>query len=371
MMVAGEASGDLHGAGVVRELKRLQPGCEIFGIGGDKMQSSGMDLIYHVRELSVMGFWEVLQHLPLLRSVKKTMTTMLKVRKPDVVLLIDYPGFNLRLAEAAHRAGVKVLYYISPQVWAWNPGRLRKMKESIDQMLVVFPFEEDLYKQQNIPVQFVGHPLLEVLGEPQDKAGFCKRYGLVPEKKIIGLFPGSRRQEIELIFPTMLGAVRNVSQSHDIQVVVGVSSALPIDYLKSFVRPDLSVVFVHHASHDVMKNSDLAVVTSGTATLETGFYRTPMVVVYKMSTLSYLVTRMLIRIRVIGLVNIVAGEKVVPELVQWKCTPDRLAREVVRYLDDASLRHDAAQRLGVIRTRLGTIGASERVARAVLAAASS
>jgi lipid-A-disaccharide synthase len=367
MIIAGEASGDLHGSGVVRELKRRKPACEIYGIGGDKMQSAGMELIYHTRELSVMGFVEVLQHLPLLRSIEKTMTTLLRLRKPDVVLLIDYPGLNLRLARAAHQEGIRVLYYISPQVWAWNPGRLRKMKSMIDEMLVVFPFEEEIYRNQGIQTQFVGHPLLEVLGEPQGKEGFCKRHGLDPKRFTVGLFPGSRMQEVERIFPVMLGAMRVLLRTHDAQVAVGISSSLSPDLLRSFERSDVPVTFIQHATHDLMKNADCAVVTSGTATLETGYYQTPMVVVYRMSWLSYLISRMLIRIRMIGLVNIVAEEKIVPELVQGKCTPDRIAAEVAKYLDDAALRADVSERLGVIRQRLGTAGASAKVAQAVLA----
>ena len=208
MIVAGEASGDLHGAGVVRALKRADPGCTIFGVGGDKMQAEGMELVYHIRELAFMGFLEVLQHLPLIRSVEKTLGVLLKARRPDVVLLVDYPGFNLRFARAVKAAGIKVVYYISPQVWAWNRGRVKKMKGLVDRMLVVFPFEVEIYRQEGIPVEFVGHPLLEELTEGQERREFFKRYGLDEQKPVLGLFPGSRKQEIERLFPVMLGAAR-------------------------------------------------------------------------------------------------------------------------------------------------------------------
>ncbi|MBI3766734.1 MAG: lipid-A-disaccharide synthase [Ignavibacteriales bacterium] len=366
MMIAGEASGDLHGSGVVRELKRRVPECEITGIGGDKMQAAGMDLVYHIRELSVMGFVEVIQHLPLLKSVERTLEALLKYRKPDVLVLIDYPGFNLRFARSARKHGIKIVYYISPQVWAWNPGRLRKMKDVIDKMLVVFPFEVDIYRREGIAVEFVGHPLLEVLGEPQGRAEFCKRYGFDENKRILGLFPGSRRQELESIFPVMLGAARMLKNRNDVQVAVGVSSVLDFDFVKSFVRDDLSVQLIQSATHDVMKNSDVALVTSGTATLETGYYRTPMVVVYRTSVLSYLVSKLLIRIKNIGLVNIVAGETVVPELVQSSATPQRLASEALKMLESERLREDIARKLGAIRERMGTPGASRRVAETIL-----
>ena len=369
MIVAGEASGDLHGAGVVKELKARMPDADIFGIGGDKMQNAGMQLVFHVRELSFMGFWEVIQHLPLLRSVERTMAALLKARKPDVVLLIDYPGFNLRFAQVARREGVTVMYYISPQVWAWNPGRVRKMKELIRKMFVVFPFEVPIYEREGIDVEFVGHPLLEVLSEPQRRPEFCKRWGLEERGKIVGLFPGSRKQEIERIFPAMLGAARMLNRDQGAQIVVGASPSLDIDYLRSFLRGDFPVTIVQNATYDVMKNSDVALVTSGTATLETGYYQTPMIVVYKTSALTYLIGRLLVRVKNIGLVNIVAGSGIVPEYIQWKATPANLAAETADLLNNDDRRKKIAQSLRIVRDRLGTPGASARVANAIAALA--
>jgi len=366
MIVAGEASGDLHGSGVVRELKKLSPDCDIFGIGGDKMQAAGMQLIYHVRELSVMGFWEVWQHLPLLRSMQKTLEALLNVRRPDVVLLIDYPGFNLRFARIAHEKKIRTVYYISPQVWAWHSSRVRTMKKIIDKMLVVFPFEVDIYRKQGIDVEFVGHPLLEVLNEPQNKKDFCKRYELDPNRRILGLFPGSRRQELERIFPAMLGAARILHAQHDTQIAVGVSSVLEYEFVKSFARGDFPIQFIQHGTYDLMKNADVALVTSGTATLETAFYQTPMVIVYKTSFLTYSFGRFFIRIKNIGLANIVAGKRVVPEIIQRQATPQRLAQEALRMLDSESLRKTISEELSGVKKNLGTPGASKRVAQIVL-----
>jgi lipid-A-disaccharide synthase len=366
LMIAGEPSGDLHGSGVVRELKRRDPQCEIFGIGGDKMQAAGMELVYHIRELSVMGFWEVVQHLPLLRSVERTLEAILKGRKPEVVVLIDYPGFNLRFAKSVREHDVKIVYYISPQVWAWNRGRVRKMKGLIDRMLVVFPFEVDIYRKEGIDVQFVGHPLLEVFTEPQGRKEFCKRYGFDEAQPIVGLFPGSRKQEIERIFPVMLGASRYLNRKLGAQLAVGVSSVLEFDFIKSFVRDDLPVRLIQNATYDIMKNSDLVLVTSGTATLETGYYRTPMIIVYKTSLLTYLIMRSLIRIKKIGLVNIVAGKNVVPELLQWRATAPRLAAEAAALLQDKKMRDDISRCLAVVKEKLGTAGASARVADVIL-----
>jgi lipid-A-disaccharide synthase len=365
MMIAGEASGDVYGAGVIRELKRRDPSCEVFGVGGDRMQSAGAELVYHVRELAVMGFWEVLRHLPLLRSVNRTLTALLIAKKPEVIVLIDYPGFNLRFAAVAKAQGVKVVYYISPQVWAWNPGRVRKMRGIVDTMLVVLPFEEEIYRNKGIDVKFVGHPLLEVLEEPIDRAGFCTRYGFDPNGKILGLFPGSRKQELERIFPAMLGAARTLHRKTGVQVAIGVAPVLDLDYVRSFLRDDFPVSLLVHATHDLMKNSDVAIVTSGTATLEVGYYRTPMVIVYRTSMLSYLIGRMVVRIKNIGLVNIVAGEQIVPELIQDAVKPDRIVSETLRLLTGDKLREEISGRLAVVRERLGTPGASSRVADVV------
>lgn len=365
MLIAGEASGDLHGAGVVRELKRRFPECEMYGIGGDKMQSAGMKLIYHVREIAFMGFVEVIKHLPLLRSVRRTLEIVLKARKPDVLVLIDYPGFNLRFAQSARALGVKIVYYISPQVWAWHKRRIKRMKGLIDKMFVVFPFEVEMYKNEGIDVEFVGHPLLEVLSMPQERSAFCKRYELDEKKFILGLFPGSRKQEIERIFPAMLGAVRILKQQFDIQPVVSVAPTMDTEYMQSFVRQDIPITFVRYAAYDVMGNSDVALVTSGTATLETAYFQTPMVVVYKTSFLTYLIGRMLVKVSNIGLVNIVAGKRIVPELIQSIATPQRMARECARLLQDEARRKEMSQQLAVIRERLGTPGASSRVADAI------
>jgi lipid-A-disaccharide synthase len=366
MIIAGEPSGDLHGAGVVRELKRRVPECDVFGIGGDKMQAAGMQLVYHIRELAVMGFLEVVQHLPLIRSVEKTLDALLTARTPDVLLLIDYPGFNLRFARLAKRQKIHIVYYISPQVWAWNPGRVKKMKGLIDTMLVVFPFEVEIYREAGIEAKFVGHPLLEVLDEPQGRSEFCKRWGIDERKKILGLFPGSRKQEIERIFPAMIGAVRILSRQFEIQAAAGVSSVLDVEYMQSFLRDDIPLFLIQNATYDVMKNSDLAIVTSGTATLEAGYFQTPMIVVYKTSWLTYLIGRMLVRINNIGLVNIVAGENIVPELLQTQVSASRLAEEASGQLTSEQKRKEISQRLSVIKEKLGTCGASARVAETVL-----
>ena len=333
------------------------------------MRAEGMDLIYHVRELSVMGFAEVIRHLPVLRSVEQTLEAILTVRRPDVLMLIDYPGFNMRFAAKARRMGIKILYYISPQVWAWRSGRAKKMASLIDKMMVVFPFEKELYEKVGVDVEFVGHPLLEVLGESQKKEDFCKRHGFDPTKPIIGLFPGSRRQELERIFPAMLGAGDILREKHGVHVAVGAASVLASDYVKSFLADDSKTKVLHNATYDLMANADVALVTSGTATLETAYYGTPMVVVYRTSWLTYVLGRLLVRVKNIGLVNIVAEKTLVPELIQTHVNPLALANAAEQFLINKNISSTTRKALSIVKERLGTPGASRRVVDAIIAMA--
>lgn len=365
MFIAGEASGELHGAGVVRELKRLRPGIKIFGVGGDNMKREGMELVYHVSELSFMGFAEVVRHLPVIRSVERTLEQLLKFRRPDVIILIDYPGFNLRFARTAKRYGIKIVYYISPQVWAWHKSRVRKMRGIVDKMLVIFPFEEELYRKEGIDVEFVGHPLLDVLHSTLDRKNFCKRYALDAKKKILALLPGSRRQEIENILPAMLKAARVIAAESDMEIAIGLAPTLDEKYLRAFFNLD-GVHLVRGATYDLMDHAEFALVTSGTATLETACFTTPMVVVYKTSWLTYLIGRLLIRVKNIGLVNIVAGRRIVPELIQHTATAEKLSEQALSLLHDPSRLALAKSELSKVKSMLGEVGASRRVAERIL-----
>jgi lipid-A-disaccharide synthase len=365
MIIAGEASGDLHGSGVVRELKRLQPGIDVYGVGGDKMQNAGMEIIYHIRDLGFMGFFEVLQHLPFIKTMERTLEQVVKFKRPDVLVLIDYPGFNLRFARIAKRFNVKIVYYISPQIWAWHKSRVKTIRQFVDLMLVIFPFEEKFYREEHVPVEFVGHPLLEVITSSLSRKEFCKKFGLDERKKIIALLPGSRKQEIENIFPAMLDASRLIAAKAECEIVVGVAPTLDEQYLKMLYRLG-SVLLIKGLTYEVMANADIAVVTSGTATLETAFFGTPMVVVYKTSWPTYWIGRMLVRVKNIGLVNIVAGERIAPEFIQRSASARLLAREVLAMLGNAAALADMRSKLSGVRGKLGKPGASERAARAIL-----
>ncbi len=366
MIVAGETSGDLHGAGVVRELKRRNPGMEIFGIGGDRMQREGMTLTYHVREISFMGFVEVVKHLPLIRSVEKTLEQLLKFKKPDVVVLIDYPGFNLRFARIVKKHGIKVVYYISPQVWAWKKGRVKKMRGLIDKMLVVFPFEVKIYQEENIPVQFVGHPLAEEMGDTMSREQFSKRYGLEPSKKFIAVIPGSRKQEIEKLFSVMVRSAATVAGSEK-EVIVAMAPNLSMELYQRNLPPNVDVKFIQHATLEAMKYAEFAFVTSGTATLETACVGTPMIVVYKTSMLTYWIARTVVKIKNIALVNIVAEKTIVPEMIQGNANVDALVIEAQAILDSPERYASIKDELNLVREKLGAAGASANVAEAILA----
>ena len=293
MIIAGEASGDLHGSGVVRELKHLRPNIDIYGVGGDKMKREGMDIIYHINELGFMGFVEVIKHIPFIKTMEHTLGQIVKFKRPDVLVLIDYPGFNLRFARIAKSYGVKIVYYISPQVWAWHKSRIKKMRAFVDKMLVIFPFEVDFYKAEGINAEFVGHPLLEVMESKLDRKNFCKRFQLDEQKKILALLPGSRKQEIEYIFPEMLSAARRIALELDTEIVVGIAPTLDENYFRTLYNVE-GVHLVKDLTYEVMANADFAIVTSGTATLETACFGTPMFIVYKTSWLTYLIGRYIV-----------------------------------------------------------------------------
>ena len=365
MIIAGEASGDLHGSGVVRELKRLSPAVDVYGVGGDKMKREGMDLIYHINELGFMGFVEVLKHLPFIKTMEHTLEQIVKFKRPDVLVLIDYPGFNLRFARIAKRYDVKIVYYISPQVWAWHRSRVKKIRFLVDKMLVIFPFEVDFYRAEGIDAEFVGHPLLEVLESKLDRKNFCKRFSLDEQKLIIALLPGSRKQEIDSIFPEMLAAARMISLQKSVEIVVCIAPTLEEEYFRALYNLK-GVHCIKGLTYEVMANVDFAFVTSGTATLETACFGTPMFVVYKTSWLTYLIGRALVHVKNIGLVNIVAGKMIAPEFIQHRAAAKKMAKSALSLLNNEGQLADMKAELSKVKVMLGLAGASERVAERIL-----
>jgi lipid-A-disaccharide synthase len=365
MIIAGEASGDLHGSGVVRELKHLVPNIDVYGVGGDKMKREGMDIIYHINELGFMGFVEVLKHLPLIKTMEHTLEQIVKFKRPDVLVLIDYPGFNLRFARIAKRYDVKIVYYISPQVWAWHKSRVKKMRSIIDTMLVIFPFEVDFYRKEGINAEFVGHPLLEALESGLDRKSFCRRFDLDERKSIVALLPGSRKQEIEQIFPEMLSAAQKIAAKKGIEIVVGIAPTLEEQYFRTLYHIE-GVRLISGLTYDVIANADFAFVTSGTATLETACFGTPMFVVYKTSWLTYCIGRLLVHVKNIGLVNIVAGKTIAPEFIQYRANAKTLAKEALKLLNNEKQLKEMKTELSKVKGMLGSMGASKRVAERIL-----
>ena len=356
----------MHGAGVVRELSKLVPGVETFGVGGDAMAGEGMKLVRHIRDVSFMGFVEVVRNIRTVRALEADLRASLEPRPPDAAVLIDYPGFNLRFARFLKQKQVPVLYYISPQVWAWHKSRVKTMRGLVDLMNVVFPFEVDIYRREGVPVEFVGHPLVERIGSSQERGVFRSSLGVPPDGRLLGLFPGSRLQEIERIFPVMLEAAAAVRRRTGAVVAVGVASNLGRKALEQFCGSHQDVRLVERQTYDLMHHADAGIVTSGTATLEMGWFGTPMAIVYRTSPVTFAIGRMLVDVPAIGLANIVAGQKVVPEFIQHQMKAETVASAVTRMLEDVPYREGMIRGLSVIREKLGGPGASARVASNVV-----
>jgi len=368
VILAGEASGDLHGSGLVRELKRINPDLEIFGMGGDKMRKEGVELIFHIDQLSIMGFWEVMKNLSFIRRVMRTMITTAETRKPDLAVLIDYPGFNLRFARKVKDRGIPVAYYISPQVWAWGGNRVKKMQNLIDRMIVVFPFEKPIYDKFNIPCEFVGHPLLEVTRPVLSWEDFQKKFDLRKNDVVVGLLPGSRWQEVEKILPIMLESCRILHpRIKNLRLLLGLAPTIRKEKVESLIGlVSLPVTIAENLTYDVMKHSHLLLITSGSATLECAILGTPFLVLYQTSFWTYLVAKSMINIPHIALANVVAGKKIVPEFIQKKAAPLKIADEMYDILNDQKRYKTIQNELEKVKGKLGEEGASRRAAQIVM-----
>lgn len=368
LIVAGESSGDLHAAGVVAELRRRAPDLTIEGIGGDRMRQTGVRLHAHADDLAVVGISEVAARLPAIWRAYRSMIRCLRDRRPDLMILVDFPDFNLRLARRAFRLGIPVVYFISPQVWAWRAGRIRSIAKYVRRLLVIFPFEESYYRERGVEALYVGYPLLEQLtGSPSmDEAR--RRLELEGAAPVLGLLPGSRAGELRRHLPILLrSAKRLMTERPDLRVVIAAADGLSLDLIGSYVdRETISARVVQGRTYEVMAASDLVLVASGTATLEAAIIGTPMVIVYRLALLSWIFGRLLIRVPYIGMVNLVAGKKVAPELVQFHATPERIADEARRLLLSAESRCEMRAELRQIRDRLGPPGALGRTADAIL-----
>jgi len=367
LLVAGEVSGDLHGSHLVEAIQRIEPEVRFFGVGGEGLKRRGMNLLYPAHSLSVVGITEVLLKLGTILKALRGLKGSLEREKPNLVILIDFPEFNLRLAKIAHRRGIPILYYISPQVWAWRPKRVRLIAQLVKKMIVLFPFEVPLYEAAGVDVEWVGHPLLDIVKPTLPKEKAFQQFGLDPKQRTIGLLPGSRSHEIEKLFPPLLASAHLLQKEiPDLQFVIPLAPGIPKTILSSRMKNILvPVKVVEGFTYDVMNLSELLITASGTATLEGAILGKPMIIIYKVSFPSYWVGRALIRVDHIGLVNLVAEKEIAPELIQKDVHPQRIADEALRILRDPILSRKMSESMGEVRQKLGESGATQRTARIV------
>jgi lipid-A-disaccharide synthase len=365
LVSCGEPSGDLYAAELVRHLRPERADLDVFGLGGDRLQAQGASLRAHVRELAVVGLFEVVSHLRRLRGVFRDLLAEVDRKPPAAAVLVDYAEFNLRLAAALRRRGIPVVYYVSPQVWAWRRGRLRDIRRSVSRMLVIFPFEEPLYREAGVPVRFVGHPLVDLVAPAPERAAFLRPLGLDPDRPVLAVLPGSRAKEIAHNLPPIVAALRRIqAQRPRVQFLLAVAPSIePASLAGRFAG--VPVHMVGGATHAVLGACDAAVVASGTATVEAALLGAPMVVVYRLSPLTYHLGRRLVRVPHYAMANLIAGRRLVPELIQSDFTPERVAAEALRLLEDAAVRDGMREGLAEVRQRLGGRGASARAAEEV------
>ena len=363
-IIAGEASGDLHASNLVAEIKKKDKKAEFRGFGGDLMKAQGVELVKHYRTMAYMGFVEVAVNLrKVLGNIAQCKKDILEYQ-PDVVVLVDYPGFNLRIADFAHKKGFKVFYYISPQVWAWKRRRVQKIKKSVDKMLVILPFEEEFYKRYGVDVTFVGNPLLDELAKvgTGNRSIFLRRNSLGERREIIAMLPGSRRQEVKRTLPVMLKAT---SHFPDYQFVIAGVSSLDKSLYKD-IMGNSDVFFVENQTYDLLLNSSAALVTSGTATLETALLSVPEVVCYKATNFSYRLAKWMIKVKFISLVNLIMDREVVKELIQGDLNEDNLVKELDQLLHNGKRQRQLLEDYEELKDKLGNVGASEKAAEVIV-----
>jgi len=368
ILVAGEASGDLHGAHLVEAIKSLAPSTTFSGLGGPKMKSSGVELYGDLTQMAVVGFWEVLKHYGDIKKVFHLILEKIDSTHVDAVILIDYPGFNLRLAKELKKRNIKVIYYISPQVWAWKKNRVYFIKNNVDQMLVLFPFEVDFYAQFGIDVHYVGHPLIDTIQVSIPKENYLTSLGLSPETLTIGILPGSRQKEIEVLLPIMLTAAKNlISNFPEIQFLILKASTIPKSSLEHYLESStLTYRIIEEDTYNGINACNLCMVASGTATLEAAILQKPMVIVYKTSLLTWILAKCVVKIKNIGLVNVVAGKRIVPECVQFQATGTKIAEELKNIFTNEPKIAEIKIELKGVKESLGLSGASQRAAEVIL-----
>lgn len=366
LIICGEASGDLNAAALAAAIKQINPDIKISGVGGNFLRQSGAQIYFDIKDLAVIGLFDVLKKLPNFIALKELILQKIRIEKPDAIILVDFSGFNLRLAKEINKT-IPVIYFISPQVWASRPGRIKTIKEYISKMIVIFKFEEEFYKKYGINADYVGHPLLDIVKPTTSKKDFLNTLGFPETKTTIALLPGSRRQEIENILPVMLKTSALIAKQIDAQFVIVKPKQVNWDiYNRQIKNLDLKLKIVEGRTYDCLEAADFALVASGTATLETAIMQKPFCVVYKMNLLNYLLYRPQVKLPLIGMVNIVAGRKIVPEFIQFQANPQRIANEAIKILQNPSEIERVKNDLKQVKSSLGDTGACLRAAQIVI-----
>ncbi len=365
-LVAGEASGDLHGSFLARALREIEPRIELSGVGGGRMAAEGVRLLANADDLGVTGVWEVLRELPKFRRLLGRLGEHLERERPDGFVPIDYPDFNLRLAEKAHAAGIPIVYYISPQVWAWRRGRIATLRRLVRRMIVIFPFEEEIFRAAGVPVSYVGHPLADRTRPRIERDEMRDSLGVGARDLLIALLPGSRRGEIERILPVLVETRERLVKENGLRWVLALAPGFREDDLPRVGRIDRAIAVRQGETREILNACDLALTASGTATIEAALLGTPMVVLYKMHPLTWFLARRLVRVPHVAMANLLAGERIVPEYLQGEANATTLSAEVLRWVRDPSLRAATRVKLLAAAARLGPGGAVGRAARVIL-----
>lgn len=363
LLVAGEASGDVHGADLVQAIKKQAPTVEVFGVGGPTLREAGMHTLVDTATIAGMGLFEARDKVRALLAAYRQLTNILRTTPPDLLVLIDFPEFNLRLAKIAKQVGVKVFYYISPQVWAWRKRRVHTIAQRVDRLAAIFPFESAFYAKHGCSVDFVGHPLVDRVHPTRSREETLQQYGLDPYRKTVAFLPGSRAQEVRYLLAPMLGTARLLGDSY--QFILAVASTLDVEQIRSQVGQS-SIHIIQGDTYNAVHASDLTIVASGTATLETALLERPMVIVYRMAPVTYALARLIVRVPHIGMPNLIAERRLIPELIQSEVTPERIATEARQLLNDPQAYRVVQEGLREVRRRLGSGGAADRAAKIAL-----
>lgn len=368
VIVAGEASGDAHAGRMIKALKNQRPDIQVSGIGGDALREAGAEIFTDFSELAVMGLVEVLKRYRQIKAIFNQLVERLSKDKPDLLILVDYPGFNLKLAKKAHKLGIPVLYYISPKVWAWRPGRVKTIRRYVDHMAVLFPFEQALYEDAGVPVTCVGHPLVDAVKSELTSSEAKRQLNINPEHRVLGLFPGSRRSEVESLLPVMLQTADRIHQRHmDLEVLLPLAPGLDMAFLQPMLsQSKLDIKVVKGDFYDVTRSCDAIVAASGTVTLEIALMGVPHLLVYRVAPMSYRILKRLVKIPYVGLCNIVTDQNIITELLQDEVTVDNLDKQLTELLTNPQAKNRAEKIRQQVLEALGPAGGADNAAQLIL-----